>query len=180
MLRKITEMANHCYNRLEISGEPDDIQRLQECLRVNPPGACAEWDLDRIIPRETDHPREACEKWGTRWFSDLDFCNHGDSATCVFDTAWSPSLPVTLAISERFHLRVAHYYEEPGFDFEGDFVAEDNLVIRDEQRDYRPVCAGCQTKHDRNTMIFDEEQGEHYCRACKKNVPACEKGRGDE
>jgi hypothetical protein len=159
-------MANYCYNMLEITGNPGDIKKLQDCIRTNKPDECDEYDLGKIIPLKSDSAGEAYEKWGTKWFADIDFDNQGGSAMLSFDTAWSPSLPVTVEISRRFNLRAAHYYEEPGFDFEGDFVAENGIVIRDEQRDYRPVCAGCETKHDRNEMVFDEEESEHYCRKC--------------
>lgn len=153
---------------LEITGNPGDIKKLQDCIRTNKPDECDEYDLGKIISLKSDSAGEAYEKWGTKWFADIDFDNQGGSAMLSFDTAWSPSLPVTLEISRRFNLRAAHYYEEPGFDFEGDFVAENGIVIRDEQRDYRPVCAGCETKHDRNEMVFDEEESEHYCRKCSK------------
>lgn len=63
--------------------------------------------------------------WGTKWDTGectIDVTEMDDHAAVVFvfDTAWSPSLEVSVAMSEMFpQCMIVHSYDEPGMDFGG-------------------------------------------------------------
>jgi len=75
--------------------------------------------------------------WGTKWDVelepnqfDIDECNNGTYSFCwTFETAWSPALPVYLAMSERFPNLTFDYEitEEANF-FVGKLVFKNGLV----------------------------------------------------
>lgn len=160
-------MANYCFNSLQIRGSQSDIKKLQEFIRSNNPDESGNYDLDHVIPLETDSVDEAYKKWGTKWFTGIKFENRGKEAILSFDTAWSPPFPVTLEISKKFNLWIDHYYEEPGMWFEGNFIVDNGKIIEDEQREYTPYCADCGVKlKDNKKMVYDEEEYEYYCRKC--------------
>lgn len=164
-------MANNCYNCLEIIGTEEDIKRLEECIESDDDDE-DKWDLSKVIPVETDE--EGCYKigksiydiWGTKWFDGEQFSSCGRSAVLSFDTAWSPSLPVTLEMSRRFNLKINHFYEEGGNGFEGDYNVCNGKVVSHSQRKYRPYCEDCGEKFDRDDMIYNEEEGEYLCKRC--------------
>jgi hypothetical protein len=62
-------------------------------------------------------------KWGTKWCGSGDF-NHDDTAF-VFDTAWSPSTPITEKLAKKLEgdEMLIHNYIEIGMEFCGKFVA---------------------------------------------------------
>ncbi|MFA6186358.1 MAG: hypothetical protein WC770_03980 [Phycisphaerae bacterium] len=161
-------MANCCYNKLEIHGSRQNIEKLQKFITLNEPVDGEQYDLGKILPLETDSDEEAREKWGTYWFAGIDFENHGEEAMLSFDSAWSPALPITLEMSKKFNLRIDHYYDEPGMFFEGNYVVENGDVITDDEREFRPACTVCGIKHELEDLIHDEEEGENYCRKCHK------------
>ncbi len=164
-------MANNCYNYLEIEGKKEDILRLEECMKSQDKNSNDELRLSKIIPAEIDERgcykcKDIYELWGTKWFDGEWFENDGASATLTFDTAWSPSLPVTLEMSKRFNLKINHFYEESGCDFEGDYNVDCGEVILNDERKYRPVCQDCGEKFDSDDMVYDEDDGDYRCRVC--------------
>lgn len=163
-------MANNCYNYLEISGSEEDIKKLEECIKSDDKEEI--WDLRKIIPVEIDDKGffkikgSIYDLWGTKWFSVNGFDNNGDKAYLSFDTAWSPSLPITLEMSKRFNLKINHYYEESGCAFEGDYDVDNGKVTLNNQREYRPRCYRCEEKFYKKNMIYKEDEGEYYCKRC--------------
>ena len=71
-----------------------------------------------------------CSHWGTKWSC----CNEesrmsGDNLVFVFDTAWSPPVPVVVAMGKMFPvLRFELEYAEPGEAFRGTLIMEDGEV----------------------------------------------------
>jgi len=167
-------MANNCYNYLEIEGTEEDIKRLEECIivrNIEGEDRFDEWNLRKVIPVETDERGyykvdSIYDVWGTKWFDGEDFESRGTSATLTFDTAWSPSLPVTLEMSRRFNLKIKHSYEESGCNFEGDYNVDNGEVVFEEERNYRPMCEGCDEKFDSDDMIYNEDEGTYKCKRC--------------
>lgn len=169
-------MANNCYNYLEIEGTEEDIKKLEECIKVKKSKEEEEqsgydnYDMSKVIHVETDekgfYKGDIYELWGTKWFDGEWFENNGKSAVLTFETAWSPSLPVTLEMSQRFNLKIKHNYEEAGCDFEGDYNVENGEVVFKEEREYRPQCEDCGEKFDSDDMIYNEEDGTQKCKRC--------------
>ncbi len=169
-------MANYCFNSLDIEGREEDIKAFKELIKTTKKeqkeNGGEEWDLSKVIPIEVDddgrYLGDVYEKWGTKWFCgiEIDFSIDGASAGLSFDTAWSPSLPVTLEISRRFNLKINHYYEESGCDFEGNYEVDCGDVVNDSQRAYSPYCEKCGMKGVREEMVYDENEGEHFCVGC--------------
>lgn len=165
-------MANNCYNELEIKGSVEDIKRLEECITTKDEKGNEEWDLSNIIPVETDDDGfykvdDIYKLWGTKWFEGEYFENHGNSATLTFNTAWSPSLPVTLEMSKKFNLKINHFYEEAGNNFEGDYKVDNGEVLLDVQRKYSPLCVECNEKDDSENLCYDEDEGEYFHLRCR-------------
>ncbi len=164
-------MANNCYNYLEISGSEEDIEKLKECIKTKDERGNDDWDMSKIIPVETDERGfykvdDIYDLWGTKWFQGEWLEGKGKSVTLTFDTAWSPSLPVTLEMSKRFNLKINHFYEEAGCDFEGDYNVDKGEVISNSEREYRPNCQGCGEKFNSDDMIYNEDEGNYYCKRC--------------
>ena len=169
-------MANYCYNSLDISGSVEDIKKLEEFIknRKENDGGGEKYSLDGIISIETDERgfyklkkgESVYDLWGTKWVADIDFENCGVIADMRFDTEWSPSLPITLEMSKKFNLKINHYYEESGCDFEGDYEVDNGVVISDKHGSYRPDCVECGEKFDRDKMIYNDDECEYYCIAC--------------
>ena len=166
-------MANYCFNSLDIIGKAEDIKRLEEFIKnkKEDDDGGEKWSLDNIIPVGIDE--NGCYKvtdiyavWGTKWIADINFNNNGCFADMSFDTAWNPSLPITLEMSKKFNLKINHFYEESGNDFEGNCEVDNGVVISDSHSCYRPRCMGCGEKFDRDKMTYDDDEGEHYCMAC--------------
>lgn len=170
-------MANNCYNYLKIEGTEEDIKRLEECIKSKDKYNNDTWDISKIIPVETDERGcykvdDIYELWGTKWFQGVCFQNNGDSATLSFETAWSPSLPVTLEMSRRFNLKINHEYEEAGCDFEGDYNVNCGEVIFEEEREYRPNCQDCGEKFEQKDIIYNEDDCTHKCKRCEDGLTA--------
>jgi len=166
-------MANYCYSFLEISGSVENIKRLEEFIknREGEDGGGDKYSLDGIIPVEVDENGcykvdDIYEVWGTKWVTDVCFQNDGDTAIINLCSAWSPPLPITLEMSRMFNLKINHFYEESGCDFEGEFEVDNGVIILDENRRYRPNCNECGEKFDSDKMIYDEDSGGHTCVRC--------------
>jgi hypothetical protein len=75
--------------------------------------------------------------WGTKWNavfyeSETAVTRHGDGVKYFFDTAWGPSLPVTLEMSKKFKdLIFTHLYAEFGMDFSGYIRVENGKMLED-------------------------------------------------
>ncbi len=117
-------MPNWCDNEVTVIGTKnvlvellDQVKDGEECL-----------SFEKILPTE-DHENwylEHIEKWGTKWEVSeptvTDIEDNGDGfykILFLFQTAWSPSTPISSELSERFDVKVIHFYDEPGMDFSG-------------------------------------------------------------
>jgi hypothetical protein len=124
-------MPNWNTNQINVSGDEKTLLELVEFVKSEE----LSFDFRKIVPymgdgREITNDNfnaggyDWCNKnWGTKWTIDEDTYSFGtglNSVSFEFDTAWSPSLPVTLALSKKFPtLTFEHRYEEGGMDFSG-------------------------------------------------------------
>lgn len=156
-------MPNWCYNEIEVEGEDAELLRLVDFVK----GEESEFDFNKILPypaKFAEMDKEVDEKginhskgfnsggyewclgnWGTKWNA-VEPSVATDGKSISFDTAWSPSIPVTIALSELFPtLKFTHRYEEGGCDFSGYMVIQNGEILEDVSGEYDeyPV-----TEHD--------------------------------
>lgn len=79
------------------------------------------------------------ENWGTKW----GFCNpeldeeRPESIYYMFETAWSPIIPVVKKMGEMFpELLIVYEYREPGMGFQGTFEMENGKEVLNSFEDY--------------------------------------------
>jgi len=79
-----------------------------------------------------------CERWGTKWNAvRVDLIERKRSLVYIFDTAWSPPIPVVRKMSEMFpNLLFTLKYWEGGVGFKGVFKVKGGEVLRDETTSY--------------------------------------------
>ena len=77
--------------------------------------------------------------WGTKWNAETPLrVDGGDFVGVTFETAWSPSLPVTAAIAQRFPcLTIEHSYGEGGMGFAGNAVYVNGVEESHDEFDFR-------------------------------------------
>ena len=102
------------------------------------PGACSS-DVQLIAKYGARDWYEWCNKnWGTKWDVMADgvgFDEEGVFLVAYFESAWAPPVPGIRAISELFpDVQFDLRYEEPGCDFEGQFVALNGKVLCNEEQ----------------------------------------------
>jgi hypothetical protein len=142
-------MPNWCYNRVDISGEPEEMDEFREFIsseesafdfnKVKPmPKELLEVRVPRIdkSPEAEKLSKELKEKygddnwydwalsnWGVKWdvtVSKDDVTDEGDYIQYAFDTAWGPPHEIYKAIREKFpNLGITWFYDEPGMEFAG-------------------------------------------------------------
>ncbi len=123
-------MANRCYNELEITGDKESLQslvdyvkseeRVFDFLRIFP------YPEDRVSGDSADEDNGETEwrigHWGTKWNatdSSLKWVNE-EKIIFEFDTAWGPSIPVTLSLSGKYpDLQFTHRYSVSRMDSTG-------------------------------------------------------------
>jgi hypothetical protein len=78
------------------------------------------------------------ENWGTKWNAhEVRLVRRKRSLVYIFDTAWSPPIPVVLAMSRRFpDLTFTLRYWEGGMGFKGIFKAKGDKILKDEHGGY--------------------------------------------
>jgi hypothetical protein len=129
-------MPNHCSNRVEFTGQYEDLVMLREFLK----GKDSEFTFVNIIPPpadESDSYNWCINNWGTKWDAYhqggpplIQGESHDASMVYTFDTAWSPPQPVMIALAEKCpHVRIRHTYVEEGMAFGGVDVFEDGLHV---------------------------------------------------
>lgn len=75
--------------------------------------------------------------WGTKWdvsdvwWNFIDGVDGDPTLVVSFNTAWSPSIPVSIALSKLYPVEVSHYYSEEGMGFAGKFVVADGVELED-------------------------------------------------
>jgi hypothetical protein len=141
-------MPNHCRNRVEIYGEPDQIKEVKETLA----GKKTCFDFNNIVPMPKElegsdanagYPNEkdsfeakrlrkqhghdnwydwCCENWDTKWNSyEASLEEEGEeNLRYEFLTAWAPPQNVIIELREKFpKLSITAFYDEPGMEAAG-------------------------------------------------------------
>ena len=134
-------MPNWCYNRLQVFGGKDEIEKFKKSVKNKE----TDLSLEKILPT----PKKLLdgdgwydwrvEKWGTKWDVDAELTDYDDEFLCYeFDSAWGPPLEAFLRASKTKHrnLEFNLKYEEPGQCFMGVFKCENGKPIQDDCIDY--------------------------------------------
>jgi len=82
-----------------------------------------------------------CDNWGTKWNAcDTTVIYNDDLLAIAFETAWSPSLPVTQKLSDLYKsTKIVHLFLEPIYGYRGHLVAKAGVVtdyLFEEYNDY--------------------------------------------
>lgn len=146
-------MPNWCHNSLVFKGRPPDLIDLVKRIhgdhcpigfsKISPePAELSDQDDNGCLSPASHDWR--CENWGTKW--DIDSPGNTSVSASLFpgtlalsfDTAWSPSLPVTAAASRMFPLvEMDHLYSDESMAFAGRAVwSKGKLVLT---REYHPA-----------------------------------------
>ena len=132
-------MPNHCHNRVEIYGEPEELAKIKKQVKTKE----TLFDFTKIYPEpdyekievtptfEKDEEDDfrmpswwdwRVQNWGTKWNSyecaleldDLDMLRY------TFDTAWGPPVGVIDKLRELYpEVGVTAFYDEPGMEVAG-------------------------------------------------------------
>jgi hypothetical protein len=138
-------MANNCDNRLEISGEPENLKKLYEKLKSN-----------NTLHLE-NYPTifESVEEnysWGSKWQQlDVDYYEGEDNMTIMGDSAWGPAIGLWKKVSKDYQLAIELTYSEPGGDIAGVMSWEDGELIDEKEMTYMEYLY-----HYDNDYFYDE------------------------
>lgn len=151
-------MLNHCYNQIEIKGDPQEIEKFRsECFdgdefdfnSIVPQPECLEGtcspnnapEIEKVRIREQtggwDNWYDWCnDNWGTKWGAyDGWICHHNnpDDFTFGFNTAWSPANTsfYDIMIQKYPMLEITYYFYEPGSAFAGSYSQDDFGTINE-------------------------------------------------
>lgn len=144
-------MPNYYSNRIEVTGNPDEIHQLLDFIKS---GEDVPFDFNKVIPYPEEFARMDAEKensgfmagghewrlqnWGTKWNAVDPFIEHNsssndkipDEVTIYYQSAWYPALPVTRALSILFpNLTFTHKYEQMQMDYRGYTVCKNGEVL---------------------------------------------------
>lgn len=112
-------MANDCDCKIRITGEPEDVKRLNDKLQIQEiieKGSLHLGNYELLFESIDD-----VEDWGSKWqvFSDVDY-SEGDTMMFINGySAWGPAEGLWKKISKDFNLSVTCEYSEPGMGFAG-------------------------------------------------------------
>lgn len=157
-------MPNHCYQELHIYGNEDSIKDLitfsqegENPLSANRyiPYPQSFKDLDKKAEESRNNGvhikdgfnsggYEWCVKnWGTKWgIYSAALCKERyngkkSKAAYAFDSAWSPAIPVIMAMSVRYpDLRFKLRYYERGQGYKGIYEVKAGQVLKNESSSY--------------------------------------------
>ncbi|MDR3266967.1 MAG: hypothetical protein LBT24_05285 [Tannerella sp.] len=136
-------MPNWCENNLRIDADEDTKQKiLTECISLDEYGN-NRLDFEKIVPvgDVEDWYDKHIEKWGTKW----------NSCDCIIDetvstgpleidmmTAWSPPVPIVVALVEKYHCAARLEYYECGMAFRGEYICRWVIdhVVADVEKDW--------------------------------------------
>lgn len=140
-------MPNWCFNRIEISGPTDEMDKLlgsenrevyEKFFETHAPLPCPEWDYSIAV-----------QNWSTKWDIDLNIQSMEWSPTsfCVaegyFETAWAPATNAWKTIAAKFpKLKFIINFLEEGMCFYGYDIYDGGELV-DEMGDDIPEPAGC-------------------------------------
>jgi hypothetical protein len=156
--RKEADMPNWCENYLKVAGDRKYRDAfLAECFSKDKQERVF-LDFEKIIPPPENYFRESigvkevadCKEkglidwfswnignWGTKWnVSGCDIKDEDKSITVWFETAWSPPIPILVALTKKYTgLSFTLEYSEGGMCFRGVFEGQQGEVIRDDSWD---------------------------------------------
>lgn len=168
-------MPNWCYNTLEITGEPKEINKLlKKVERTKSEGQAINYDSSRfafnnIIPMPQEFNENGKwyewrrENWGTKWeANDLEIDDNWENGYEVirFSTAWSPAEPVIDKLAKDF----------PKLSFEWKFNEESNAYwghIFYEKGKRTEVFEGEFNTCAEYKMFYLDH---HYCEMCNETM----------
>jgi hypothetical protein len=154
-------MANHCYNFITLSGDVNEVKKLNNRLTKLRDDALKEeyTDKGQEIPKyqtafwvhsgsahkilfqkpdELTNHFDVYEKYGSKWFEcNWEYNEEDDFIVLQGDSAWSPMLPLFQKICRKYKLRGEGNYEESGMDLAGEFEITTDGEIMDIQMTYR-------------------------------------------
>jgi hypothetical protein len=145
-------MPNYCVNKMEVSGQARFLERMIRFIRVDgnaldfnkivpcpyKPADIYDFPLGASIPDQNVNLDWYIKNWGTSSnaidtsVSKLKEDEKTEAATLTisFFTAWSPSIPITVAISKKFpKLFFAHWYEEGSNNLSGKALCQSGELI---------------------------------------------------
>jgi len=129
-------MPNHCFNRVHITGDPDDIAAITAALiGPNDNTTIETITFTKLCPQPPDmslapQPPNATNgwyewrlaHWGTKWDAyDVDITDRDDETlafTC--STAWEPPSAFVETLREQYpNVSISWFYDEPGNEIAG-------------------------------------------------------------
>lgn len=148
-------MANRCYNILTITGNHESLLSLLDYVKSNE----GVLDFNRIIPYQIERDQSAAgaaeqieiesdwrvEHWGSKWnATDPSLKWENDEKVIFeFDTAWAPSIPITIALSKKYpDLFFTHHYDVSRMETRGTatiITGEIVNLIKWEHEDYPDI-----------------------------------------
>jgi hypothetical protein len=108
------------------------------------------------------------DNWGTKWQSNISEPEtQGDALMYVFDSAWSPPIPIIQSLIKKYpKLRFYFEYEEPGCCFAGELTGENGEILIDEywktESEECPECEQWNTKKKGEEFFECSECGNEY------------------
>lgn len=188
-------MPNWCNNDMIIEGKTEDLNELKEFVKgektwfdlekvipLTDTKAKAKVLWDKLSSEEQkdrwdndfdqfwfnvgDGYHWCADNWGTKWNTDCSEPQQTETKLMyAFDTAWSPSEPITKILIKRFpKLHFVHEYEEWGMCFQGILEGKDGIVIKDGCWDVDIAeCPDCEI-----TCLSPKEDDEFECTDCGK------------
>lgn len=122
-------MPNWCNNKLIIKGTKDKLEEfIHKHFNNN-----NELDFATIVPEEYDQDGDIwyawrVRNWGTKWNACyVDIAWIPDTLIIMYDTAWTPNIPITIKLFELYpELEITHTYYEGGMDIAGKLTREGN------------------------------------------------------
>jgi len=145
-------MPNWCSNEIIIKGDNENLQRLFNLVKTDD----IVFDFNAVIPYPEEFAKLDADgsgagfraggfewrmnNWGTSWNTEKDsglIAMDDGEVVAYFLSAWSPPLPVTIALSKLFcDLTFVHRYEEGSNDFSGVLECKNGEITMDVQGDY--------------------------------------------
>jgi hypothetical protein len=111
-------MPNWCFNKIRITG--NNIYQIKDLLRDHKSKV---FSLTRVIHvPESDPNQTRIDKWGTKWDTSDDriVLENKEEIEYIFDTAWSPPIPVIEALRKQFpKLYISAFFDEPAMEEAG-------------------------------------------------------------
>jgi hypothetical protein len=154
-------MSNHCWNYVNITGDPVTLAKLEVLFNTYADYAyLAEW-ANSFFPNLENLPgKENHEEYSTRWWEVECQLTSSNTLEISGDSAWSPPVNFIQMISEHYKVLCTLDFSESGNDFAGSYEYENG----EKTKSYD--CSYSQHVYDTNgiTGLIDEYlyEEEHY------------------